>query len=132
MHAGQRCGSPLITEIKVNKTFHLISSGNRHLHAPTSGRVGRAALGELLPVNKAFAAKAFKPASATSRNILSFYRHHAQRCETAARNARNEKMRAELSKMAHVWREFAAEHERTLGEGDEFNARLDQSLKGWM
>lgn len=72
------------------------------------------------------------PAPASSVNVISFYRHHAYRCETAARNATNGEKRAQLSKMVHVWREFAAEHERIVGEGSDFNVRLYRSVKGWM
>ena len=63
---------------------------------------------------------------------MSFYRHYASRCEAAARNAPNGKMRAELSKMVHVWREFAVEHEQMLREGRELNVCRNHALKGWM
>jgi hypothetical protein len=53
-----------------------------------------------MPVKKASTAKAFALAPDTSTNILSFYRDHARRCEAAARNAPNEELRAEQSKLA--------------------------------
>lgn len=69
---------------------------------------------------------------ATSAQVISFYRHYARRCETSARNAPNRMMRAHLSKMVHVWREFAAEHEQMLREGRNLNVHSNQRLKGWM
>lgn len=83
-------------------------------------------------MKKHLTAETAAPAPASSLNVISFYRHQAGRCETAARNAPNEKMRAELSRMVHIWREFAAEHERMLREGRDLNVRLNQSVKGWM
>ena len=67
-----------------------------------------------------------------SLKIISFYRQHARRCEASARNAPNEKMRAELSKMADVWRELATDHERMAREGSDLNIHIDPNLKGWM
>lgn len=72
------------------------------------------------------------PTPTASSGIVSFYRHYASQCEIAARNAPNEKMRAELSKMVPVWREFAAEHERMMREGRELNVHRNHPLKGWM
>jgi hypothetical protein len=83
-------------------------------------------------VKKHLASEAAARAPATSLNVISFYRHHVCRYETAARHAPNEKLRAQLSKMVHVWREFAAEHERMVSKGSDFNVRLYRSLKGWM
>lgn len=79
-----------------------------------------------------FIAKTAAPTPAASVGIVSFYRHYASRCKGAARHAPNEKMRAELSKMVHVWREFAAEHEQMLLEGRDLDVRRNQFLKGWM
>lgn len=78
------------------------------------------------------AAEANSPHEPTSTRTVSFYRHYASRCEVAARNAPNERMRAELSKMVYVWREFAAEHEQALREGRDINVCYNPSLKGWM
>lgn len=43
------------------------------------------------------AAEAAARMPATSAQVISFYRHHARRWETSARNALNGKMRAEMS-----------------------------------
>jgi hypothetical protein len=72
------------------------------------------------------------PTPATSERVVSFYRRYASQCATAALNAPNHKMRAELSKMVHVWREFAAEHEQMLREGRDLNLCHNHRLKGWM
>lgn len=84
------------------------------------------------PLKKHRTADATARKKATSAGIVSFYRHYARRCEAAARNAPNDKMRAELSKMVHVWREFAAEHEQMAREGRDLGLRCNHPLKGWM
>lgn len=88
--------------------------------------------GGAVPVKRHPTVVSAAPAPAGSVNVISFYRHHAYRCETAARKAANDDKRAQLSKMVHVWREFAAEHERTVREGSDFNVRLYRTVKGWM
>lgn len=66
-----------------------------------------------------------------SARIISFYRDYATRCEIAARNAPNQKMRAELAKMVPVWRDFAALHEEMVRTHRDFiGGRC--TLKGWM
>lgn len=84
------------------------------------------------PLKKHLTAKAATPTSVSSVGIVSIYRHYANRCELAARNAPNEKMRAELSKMVPVWHEFASEHERRVREGRDIQVRRNPLLKGWM
>ena len=69
---------------------------------------------------------------AISAEFVSFYRHCVRQCESAAQNAQNEQMRSELSRMVDVWREFAAEHERMLRQGKNFDVRRNHALKGWM
>jgi hypothetical protein len=86
----------------------------------------------VMPVKKHRTAEEAAPTPVTSVRIVSFYHHYASRCEMAARNAPNEKMRAELSKMVHVWREFATEHEQMVRKGRDPKVRRHPSLKGWM
>jgi len=83
-------------------------------------------------VKKHHEAEATAPTPVAPTGIVSFYRHCARRCETAARNAPNQKTRAELSRMISVWHELAAEHEQLLREGRNLDFRDNHSLKGWM
>lgn len=69
---------------------------------------------------------------ANDSGIVSFDRHDAALCETAARNAPNAKIRADFSKMVCVWQEFAAEHEKALAEGSDVNVQRNHLLKDWM
>lgn len=86
----------------------------------------------VVPLKKHLTAKATAPKPTISPRIVSFYRHYATLCETAARNAPNAKMRADLSKMVRVWQEFAAEHEKTVREGNDIKVQRNHLLKGWM
>ena len=73
-------------------------------------------------------------AEADEGEVLSYYRRYERDCETAAKNAHNEKQRLALQKMLPAWKDFAEQHERMIRESikDCAAAVRHRPIKGWM